>query len=394
MNAPTASNNATPAPNAAPQNAPGSARTKALTAISIAVLLALGYGGYDWWTSRHEETTDNAYVQGNVVQITPQIGGTVTAIYADDTDRVKAGQPLVQLDPADAQVALDEARANLAQTVRQVRSLYANNRSLEAQIALKETDVTRAKTELARADDDLRRRQAIVGNGAVSQEEVSHAQSQLTTAQLNSNQTLTEGTQLESHPNVQVAAGRVREAYLALHRAGLPAPVDGFVAKRTVQLGQRIAAGTPLMSVIPLDQLWVDANFKEVQLRNIRIGQPVKLIADLYGKHVEYKGTIAGLGMGTGAAFALLPAQNATGNWIKVVQRVPVRVALDPEQLKQDPLRVGLSMEVSVDTSDASGKALADVPRAASTVQTDVYVSMDKGANDEVRRIIAANSGK
>ena len=408
MNAPTASNNATP-PNAAPQKAPGGARTKALTGISIAVLLALGYGAYDWWTSRHEETTDNAYVQGNVVQITPQIGGTVTAIFADDTDRVKAGQPLVQLDPADAQVALDQARANLAQTVRQVRSLYANNRSLEAQIALKETDVTRAKTELARAEDDLRRRQAIVGNGAVSQEEVSHAQSQLTSAQnalataqsavvaareqLSSNQTLTEGTQLENHPNVQAAAARVREAYLALHRAGLPAPVDGFVAKRTVQLGQRITAGTPLMSVIPLDQLWVDANFKEVQLRNIRIGQPVKLTADLYGKHVEYKGTIAGLGMGTGAAFALLPAQNATGNWIKVVQRVPVRVALDPEQLKQDPLRVGLSMEVSVDTSDQGGKALADVPRAASTVQTDVYSSMDKGANDEVHRIIAANAG-
>ena len=405
MNAPTSAPT-TPAAG----KAPNAARTKALTTISVVVLAGLAYGAYDWWTGRHEESTDNAYVQGNVVQITPQVGGTVTAIYAEDTDRVKAGQPLVQLDPADARVALEQAEASLAQAVRQVRGLYANNRSLEAQIALREADVTRAKTELARAEDDLRRRQAVVGNGAVSQEEVSHAQSQLTAAQnalasaqtgviaardqLSSNQTLTDGTQLENHPSVAAAAAKVREAYLALHRAALPAPVDGYVAKRTVQLGQRVAAGTPLMSVIPLEQVWVDANFKEVQLRNIRIGQPVKLTADVYGQHVEYKGTVAGLGMGTGAAFALLPAQNATGNWIKVVQRVPVRVALDPEQLKKNPLRVGLSMEASVDTSDQSGNALADAPRAGAAVQTEVYAAMDKGASDDVHRIIVANAGK
>ena len=400
------------APTTAPaaEKAPNNARTKVLTTISVVVLAGLAYGAYDWWTGRHEEATDNAYVQGNVVQITPQVGGTVTAIYADDTDRVKAGQPLVQLDAADAHVALESAEANLAQAVRQVRGLYANNQSLEAQVALRETDVARAKTELARAEDDLRRRQSVVGNGAVSQEEVSHAQSQLTAAQntlataqtgviaardqLSSNQTLTDGTQLESHPSVTAAAAKVREAYLALHRAALPAPVDGYVAKRTVQLGQRVAAGTPLMSVIPLEQLWVDANFKEVQLRNIRIGQPVKLTADLYGQHVEYKGTVAGLGIGTGAAFALLPAQNATGNWIKVVQRVPVRVALDPEQLKKNPLRVGLSMEANVDTSDQSGSALAEAPRAGAAVQTEVYAAMDKGASDDVHRIIAANTGK
>jgi membrane fusion protein (multidrug efflux system) len=373
------------------------------------VLLGLAYGGYEWYLGRHEEATDNAYVQGNVVQITPQVGGTVTAIFADDTDFVKAGQSLVQLDPADARVALDQAEANLAQAVRQVRTLYANNSTLGAQVAVRETDIARAKTELARATDDLNRRQSLVGNGAVSKEELNHAQSQVAAAQnalaaaqanvgaareqLNSNQTLTEGTHIASYPSVLAAAAKVREAYLALHRAALPAPVDGYVAKRTVQLGQRVPAGAPLMSIIPLNQLWVDANFKEVQLRTIRIGQPVLMTADVYGKKMEYKGTVAGLGAGTGAAFALLPAQNATGNWIKVVQRVPVRIALDAQQLLQNPLRVGLSMEATVDVSDQSGKSLSEAAHPASSVQTEVYAAMDKGASDAVQKIIAANAG-
>jgi membrane fusion protein (multidrug efflux system) len=244
----------------------------------------------------------------------------------------------------------------------------------------------------------------------VSKEELAHAQSQLAQAQstlaaakaavltardqLGSNQTLTDGTKLENHPSVEAAAAKMREAYLALHRAALPAPVDGFVAKRTVQLGQRVAAGTPLMSVIALDTLWVDANFKEVQLRNIRIGQPVTLTADLYGKHVEYKGTVAGLGAGTGAAFSLLPAQNATGNWIKVVQRVPVRVTLDAKEVAAKPLRVGLSMEATVDVTQQDGKALSDAPRAASSVQTDVYAMLDEQATAAISRTIAANAGR
>lgn len=372
MNAPT---NTSAAIQPTPSNG---ARRKALTGVSIAVLIGLTWGGYEWYIGRHEESTDNAYVQGNVIQITPQIGGTVTAILADDTDFVKAGSPLVQLDPADAKVALDQAEANLGQAVRQVRTLYANNGMLSAQIGVRESDIAKAQTEIGRATDDLNRRQSLVGNGAVSKEELNHAQSQLANAQnalasaqagvvtaraqLTSNQALTEGTRIESHPSVMAAAAKVREAYLALHRAALPAPVDGYVAKRTVQLGQRVAAGTPLMSIIPLNQLWVDANFKEIQLRNIRIGQPVTLTADVYGNKVEYKGTVAGMGAGTGAAFALLPAQNATGNWIKVVQRVPVRVALDPQQVAANPLRVGLSMEALVDVTDQSGKTLADAP--------------------------------
>ena len=391
-------------PSAAPAK-----RQKALTLVALVALIGLAYGGYEWYAGRHHETTDNAYVQGNVIQITPQVGGTVTAILADDTDFVKAGQALVQLDPADAKVALQLAEANLAQAVRQVRGLYANNLTLETQIALRDTDVAKAQTEVARASDDLARRQSLVGNGAVSKEELAHAQSQLaqanttlaaakaavTTArdQLGSGQTLTDGTKIDSHPSVQAAAAKVREAYLALHRAALPAPVDGVVAKRTVQLGQRVAAGTPLMSLIALNDLWVDANFKEVQLRNIRIGQPVTLTADLYGKRVKYQGTVAGLGAGTGAAFSLLPAQNATGNWIKVVQRVPVRVALDAKDLAANPLRVGLSMEATVDVTEQSGKALADAPRASSGLQTEVYAVLDAQAMAEISRIIAANAG-
>ncbi len=386
------------------------ARKKALSAIaSVMIASGLGWAAYEWLIGSHFESTDNAYVQGNVIQITPHMGGTVTAILADDTDFVKAGQPLVRLDPADAKLALDQARANLAQTVRQVRTLYANNASLTTQIALRETDVTRAKADISRATDDLNRRQSLVGDGAVSKEELNHSQTQLSNAnsalvaaqagvaaakqQLASNQAMTDGISIEQHPSVQAAAAKLREAWLTKERATLPAPVDGFVARRSVQLGQRVAAGTPLMSIIPLNQLWVDANFKEVQLRHIRIGQPVKLTADLYGKKLEYQGIVSGVGMGTGAAFALLPAQNATGNWIKVVQRVPVRVALDVAQLAKNPLRVGLSMEATVDVSQQDGKMLADAPRAQALVQTTVYESSSDGAAQEVQKIVAANLG-
>jgi membrane fusion protein (multidrug efflux system) len=386
-------------------------RKQILTSLTVVVAIAAaGWGAYEWLVASHYESTDNAYVAGNVIQITPQIGGTVMAIMADDTDFVKAGQPLVKLDPADAKLTLDQAEANLGQVVRQVRTLYANNGSFTAQVSLREADVVKAQTDVARATDDLARRQSLTGNGAVSTEELTHAQSSLAAAkstlaaaqaavvaareQLNSNQTMTEGTSVDQHPNVQAAAAKVREAFLAVQRAALLAPVDGYVAKRTVQLGQRIGAGSPLMSIIPLNQLWVDANFKEVQLRNIRIGQPAKLTADVYGKRVEYTGTIAGLGAGTGAAFALLPAQNATGNWIKVVQRVPVRVTLDPQQLTKNPLRVGLSMDVEVDTAKQDGQALASAPSKVLMQESPLVAYADEAANAEVRKVIAANDGR
>ncbi len=407
MNPNNASNGQAAAPSA--PATPPSRRKRGLLVLSTIVAVAGGgYLAYDLLVASRYESTENAYVQGNLVQITPQIGGTVTAILVDDTDHVKAGQPLVRLDPADAKVALQQAEAALAQAVRQVRTLYTNNGSLSAQVTLRQAEVARIQNDVARASEDLKRRQALAGTGAVSREEIEHAQAQLAGArsalasaeaavhaareQLASNQALTDGTPVDQHPGVQAAAARVREAWLATQRLALPAPVEGYVARRSVQLGQRVAAGTPLMTIVPLEQVWVDANFKEVQLRKLRIGQPVTLTADLYGRQVTYHGKVAGLGVGTGAAFALLPAQNATGNWIKVVQRVPVRVALDPRELAAHPLRVGLSMHAEVDVREQGGRMLDEATEAAGS-QTQALAVDDAGADALVRRVIAANLG-
>ncbi len=388
-----------------------SRRKVALVSVALAVVLAgAAYGIYYALVLNHYESTDNAYVQGNVVQVTPQVSGTVVAINADDTDFVKAGQSLVRLDPADARVALDQAEAQLAQTVREVRTTFVNNGSLKAQIAAREADVARAQSDLARAQDDVARRAPLVRTGAVGQEEFNHVTAQLAAAkssvvaaqsateaareQLASNQSLTENISVEQHPNVLRASARVREAYLALSRAELVAPVDGYVARRSVQLGQRVQAGAPLLSVIALNEVWVDANFKESQLRNLRIGQPVELEADVYGKRVVYHGTVEGLGAGTGAAFALLPAQNATGNWIKVVQRVPVRIALDPKEVAEHPLRVGLSMDAKVDVHNTEGRVLANATQRPAKTQTSVFDRGNDQADVEVKRIIAANMGR
>ena len=407
----TNDNNESARPAAAPAPAIAASRRKpALLAVAALTLLVAGaYGAYWALALRQHESTDNAYVQAPVVQITPQVSGTVLAVLADDTDVVKQGTPLVKLDPSDARLALERAEAQLAQTVREVRTLYVNNAALAASVRAREAEAARLEAEVARAADDVARRRPLMASGAVGGEEMKHAETTLASAksalagaqsalaaareQAASNRALTEGTAVEKHPNVQRAAAAVREAWLALQRTELPAPVSGQVAKRTVQVGQRVAAGTPLMTVIPLEQVWVEANFKEVQLRQMRIGQPVKLKADLYGSKVEYDGRIAGLGAGTGAAFALLPAQNATGNWIKVVQRVPVRVELDAKQLAEHPLRVGLSMEANVDVSKQEG-----APLLASAVSrpsaTQVLDAPGEEADKIVRGIIAANMGK
>lgn len=394
----------------------GTPRKKGLAAIAAVVVVAgLGYGAYEWLISSRYEGTDNAYVQANVVQITPLVGGTVRALYADDTDFVKAGQTLVSLDPVDARVALEQAQAQLAQTVREVRTLFANNAGLAAQVQVRQAEQQRALAELSRLQSDVARRQPLLESGAVSREELEHTQAQLTSAraaaaaaqsallaareQLQSNQALTDGVDVAGHPNVQRAAARLRESYLALQRAELVAPVDGWIARRSVQLGQRVAAGAPLMAVVGLQQVWVDANFKESQLARLRIGQPVTLAADVYGKKTEYHGTVQGLGAGTGAAFALLPAQNATGNWIKVVQRVPVRIALDAKEVAEHPLRVGLSMDVQVDIRNQDGQTLAAATGPGTgapqpRLQTTIFDEQEKAADAQVQRIIAANLGK
>jgi membrane fusion protein (multidrug efflux system) len=361
--------------------------------LGASAIAGVAYGA--WWglAGRYHESTDDAYVSGNVVQITPQISGTVVKIGADDTQFVKAGDTLVELDRADAKVSLDQAEAQLAKTVREVRTLFATSASLQATVAVRESD-------LARADEDLARRERLAASGAISGEELQHARNAANGAkaallaaqqELAANRARIDRTTIEDHPDVRNAAAHVREAYLEYERTELPAPVSGFVAKRAVQLGQRVGPGAPLMAIVPLDQVWVDANFKEPQLANMRAGQPVTLRADLYGRKVEYHGRIAGFGAGTGSAFALLPAQNATGNWIKIVQRVPVRIAIDTGELAAHPLQVGLSMNVDVDTHRRDGERLPQPAQAATMNATDVFGTQDGAANQRVRAIIAAN---
>jgi membrane fusion protein (multidrug efflux system) len=374
-------------------------RRRLLVIVTLLLVIALiAYGVWWFLFASHYESTDDAYVAGNVVQVTPQIGGTVVAIHADDTERVEAGKPLVELDQSDAKVALTQAEAQLAQTVREVRTLFANNGALKANVALRTADVQRARADLAR-------RQELAGTGAVSTEDIAHARTALQGAesalaaareQLAANRVLTDRTSVEQHPNVRRAAAQVHVAYLTLTRSTLPAPITGQVAKRSVQVGQRVAPGTPLLSIVPLNALWVDANFKEGQIAHMRIGQPVTLHADMYGSDVTYHGKVAGLAAGTGSAFALLPAQNASGNWIKVVQRIPVRIEIDPKELEQRPLRIGLSMQAEVDIANDEGRMLAanGPSRTAPAYETAVFDAAETQANTLIERVIAENSGK
>jgi len=352
-----------PAP-AAP--APGRARRIGLSALAAVVLLGgLGYGGYWFFDGRYFESTDDSYVNGDVVQVTNEVPGTVLALNVDDTQFVKAGQALLELDPADARIAEENAEADLARAVRQVRGLFAQGKELRAQIDQRE------QAERT-ADDDLQRRGNLITDGAISAEELSHARDAVTTTRANVaaareqlSQTVAQidGTTIANHPQVMAAAAAVRNAALALHRTELIAPVSGVIAKRSVEVGQRVAAGTPLLAVVPLENVWVDANFKEVQLERMRAGQPVTVRTDLYGHQVTYHGRVAGIAAGSGNAFALLPSQNASGNWIKIVQRVPVRILLDPNELEAHPLRIGLSTTVRVDLHNASGPLLSTAVR-------------------------------
>ncbi|WP_324727468.1 efflux RND transporter periplasmic adaptor subunit [Pseudomonas chlororaphis] len=385
--------------NNAPENTPDSAnpRKRKVMLLGLVALIALGgLGVFAWYElyGRWNESTDDAYVNGNVVEITPLVTGTVVSIGADDGDLVHEGQVLINFDPNDAEVGLQSAEANLARTVRQVRGLYSNVDGMRAQVAAQ-------KAEVQKAQDNFNRRRTLASSGAISQEELSHARDDLTSAQnalanaqqqLNTTNALVDDTVVSNHPDVQSAAAQLRQAYLTNARSTLIAPVTGYVAKRTVQLGQRVQPGTALMAVIPLDQLWIDANFKETQLRDMRIGQPVDIEADIYGSEVKYSGTIDSLGAGTGSAFALLPAQNATGNWIKIVQRVPVRIHVNAEELARHPLRVGLSTVVNVDLHDQSGPVLAQQSPQKASFSTNVYDRQLSEADALIARLIHDNS--
>ncbi|MBQ4856102.1 HlyD family efflux transporter periplasmic adaptor subunit [Rhodanobacter sp. B2A1Ga4] len=366
-----------------------------LRLLGIVVLLAvIGWALWYFLDGRWYEGTDDAYVNGNVVQITPQVPGTVVSIGADDGDLVHAGDVLVRLDPSDADVALAEAKANLANTVRKVRGLYSSVNGAQADVAARKTAVDKARA-------DYNRRVALAKSGAISAEELAHASDALTTAesalitaqqQYQTSKVLVDDTVVASHPDVQAAAARLRAAFLDDVRATLVAPVDGYVAKRSVQVGQRVQPGAALMAVVPLRGVWVDANFKETQLTHMRIGQPVTIASDVYGSKVEYKGKVQSLGVGTGSAFSLLPAQNATGNWIKIVQRIPVRIVFDdPAQLGQHPLRIGMSLNVDVSLHDQSGPMLAQQSPSKPAFSTDVYRQQLATADQVIGQIVHAN---
>jgi membrane fusion protein (multidrug efflux system) len=382
--------------------APASAHTPAprhnkLAAACIAAGLVLAAAGYSlYWSStlQFREVTEDAYVEGNLVQVTTQIAGTVTAIAADNTDRVGAGQELVRLNDIDARLALERSEAVLAKTVRQVRAQYASASQMQANVDLR-------RAELSKVQADFDRRSQLVKSGAISGEDLEHAREAVRTAQaalisaqqqFAANHALVDGTSVAIHPDVMGAAAQVKDAYIATVRTSVPAPITGMVAKRNVQVGQRVAAGTALMTIVPVDAVWVTANFKESQLRHLRSGQAVELTADAYGKDVVYHGSVVGEEAGTGSAFSLMPAQNATGNWIKVVQRVPMRIALDPREVARYPLQLGLSMRVSVDTHKREWPRLPPGTGTRQSYRTEVFAGEGKAADKLVADIVAANA--
>ncbi len=380
---------------ALPSNGNGNGKRRAILLTIAVVFIVAGIAWYLLWllVFSLRETTDDAYVNGNQVTISAQVPGTVIAVLADDTQRVEAGQVLVKLDPTDADVALAKARSALANAVRQVRQQTEMASQYDAAIVARKLDLSRAQADLAR-------RQPLLADKAIAPEEVAHAREAVDTAkaaldlatrQSAASHALVDGTDVAQNASVMQARAAFREAWINAERDAIVAPIGGYVAQRSVQVGVRVQPGQPLLTVIPLHDLWIDANFKESQLAHIRIGQPAKVESDLYGGKVEYDGKVVGLGAGTGSAFALLPPQNASGNWIKVVQRVPVRIALDPKQLEKSPLRVGLSTAVNVDTHDRSGNVLASAPSTAAVAQTNVYERDVAKADAEAEAIVAAN---
>lgn len=368
------------------------ARRRLLIVLALVVAIAaIVWAVAHFLLAKPEQETDDAYVAGDVVAITARDPGTVLGLYADNTQSVKAGQPLIDLDPATADVNLASAEAELARAVRATRADFSKVNESGA-------GVIQAQATLTRAQDDLRRRRGAAAEGAVSGEELSHAVDAVKVASANlalaraqaaQARTTVQGTSVETNPAVLAAIAAYRRAAITRSHMHVVSPIGGVVAQRTVQLGQQITAGTPLMAVVPLTRLWVDANFRETQLRDLRIGQPATVVADVYGGGTVYHGKVVGLGAGSGNAFALLPPQNASGNWIKIVQRVPVRIMLDPKELAANPLRIGLSVKATVDTANTGGAKIGQA--AASPYTGQVPGALDPKVEARIRRIVAAN---
>jgi len=379
-------------------NGNGNGKRRRILLIIAAIFITLGaaWAVLDVLVLSKREKTDDAYVVGNQIGVSTEVDGTVVEVFVRNTSKVEAGQTLLKLDDTDAKQRLARTAAELAQTVRQVRMQTAQAVQYDAGIAEREL-------QLERAQADLARREPLLAQQAVAGEEVRHAREAVQLAEAALTQArqqaaaaraLVSGVSLEQNPAVQAASTAYQDAWLALKRTSVVAPVGGYVAQRGVQLGQRVAPGERLLSIIPLQDVWLDANFKEGQLRNLRLGQPATLVSDLYGSDVVFHGHVIGLAAGTGAAFSLLPPQNASGNWIKVVQRLPVKIALDPAELAEHPLRIGLSITATVDTHDRSGAVLAADPVSDIHEQTSSYAQDLAVAAAEAAEIIRANSGK
>ncbi|WP_191923677.1 multidrug efflux MFS transporter periplasmic adaptor subunit EmrA [Pantoea agglomerans] len=361
----------------------------------IFVLIGIAWGVYWFLVLRHFQETDDAYVAGNQVQVMAQVSGSVNKVWFEDTDFVKKGDVLVSLDKTDAEQAFEKAQTALATSVRQTHQLMINGKQYQASITLQQT-------ALAQAQADLKRREPLGAANLIGREELQHARDAVATAkaqldvaiqQYNANQAMILNTSLENQPAVQQSATELRDAWLALQRTEIRSPMDGFVSRRSVQVGSQISTSTPLLAVVPATNLWVDANFKETQLAGVRIGQPVTVVADIYGDEVVYQGKVAGLDMGTGSAFSLLPAQNATGNWIKVVQRLPVRIELNQEDIARHPLRIGLSTLVKIDTTSKEGSALATSARQQAAYSSNALAIDLAPVNQLITDIVRANAG-
>lgn len=370
-------------------------KTRMSIAIGIFLLIGLLWALYWFFIARYHEETENAYVAGSMVVVNAQTAGTVEAILAEENQVVKAGDVLVKLSPTDAQVALAQASAQLANATRQIQNVFNT-------VSVTRAQMVQANSAVKTAQDAVNRRAVLVKTGAVSREEYDQAVNALNQALAAQKTTMEQnksagaqvaGTTTQNHPAIEAAKAAFRSAYINNKRLAVLAPTDGVIAKRNVQVGQQISQGVPLMSIVAANQLWVEANFKETQLANLRVGQPVELTSDVFGSGVKFKGTVQGIGIGTGSAFSVLPAQNATGNWIKIVQRIPVRIQLDAEELKAHPLRVGMSMIANVNTHQRDGAVLGTVAGSdgLSNLTTNVYAQDEEEANREADKIINAN---
>lgn len=377
---------------AAPSSQPRK-RKHWLLGLVLMTLIILGSGyAYHEFHGQYYESTEDAYVQGNLVSIAPRVNGTVTQVYAESGDYVKQGQALVTLDPSETRIALDRAEANLGNVIRQTRGLYNDVDNYQAQVQVKEVNYQQAQA-------DYERRRKLAEKGAIAEEEVTHYRDALNAARnelmstrqaLKAKRALTDHVDIAQHPAIKEAIAQLQNAYLNNQYTQIKAPVSGYVAKRSVQLGQQVSTGSDLMVVVPLHQVWIDANFKESQLTQMRIGQPVDITTDLYGDDVHFEGHISSLGIGTGSAFALLPPQNATGNWIKIVQRLPVRIELNTDKLEKYPLRIGLSSTVTVHMAQ-EGLLLPKQATTSPRLTTDIYQNQLQDAHALVARILSAN---